>query len=120
MVAVSSIEELKNLKASLEEISKNEPVLFQKWMHIVNLTRQFQFKYSYMGCLLTGNEAELCRPNGVKPSIIALYENEVAKLTADANFKKLQNILTNSCGYTKISRLSLGQSPESLVGASIA
>lgn len=122
MVAVSSIDELKDLKTKLETISQSKPELFQKWLHIVNLTRQFQFKYGYMGSLIMDLYAENTAPSNVKASVIDLYKAEVEKFKNDQNFILLKTIFDKfqSIGFTKISKLSLGQSPESMVGASIA
>jgi hypothetical protein len=54
------------------------------------------------------------------PSVISLYKEEIQKLKDDPNIHILQKTFADyeTIGYAKISMLVLGQSPESLLGAS--
>ncbi|WP_338779028.1 hypothetical protein [Metabacillus sp. FJAT-52054] len=122
MVAISSIEQLKTLQADLEKLKEVHPGLFTQWIHLVNLTRQLQFKHHFMGSLLLDEEPGRYFPTSAKKSVILLYQKEAEKLKDDPDFPELKRILSHyhDTGFSKISRLSLGHPPESLVGVSIA
>ncbi|MBS2970989.1 hypothetical protein J9317_19790 [Metabacillus sp. KIGAM252] len=122
MVAISSIEQLKTLQADLEKMKEEHPGLFTQWIHLVNLTRQLQFKHHFMGSLLLDEEPGRYFPSSAKKSVILLYQKEAEKLKDDPDFPELKRILSHyhDTGFSKISRLSLGHPPESLVGVSIA
>ncbi|MTH54679.1 hypothetical protein GKZ89_14850 [Bacillus mangrovi] len=122
MVAVSSLEELKTMQDELKKVQAEHPGLYTKWLHLVNLTRQLQFKHHFMGTLLLDTEPGRYYPDAAKASVIRLYVEEAEKLKQDPQFHLLQAILRNhsEAGFSKISRLSLGHSPESLAGVSTA
>ncbi|MFJ8246382.1 hypothetical protein [Peribacillus asahii] len=120
MVTLSSVDELQTTEEALEEIKDSYPELFKKLLHVVGLTRAFQFKYQYMGCLIMDEDASEFTPEFVMPSVISLYKEEIQKLKDDQNIHILQKTFADyeTIGYAKISMLVLGQSPESLLGAS--
>ncbi|USK70861.1 hypothetical protein [Peribacillus asahii] len=120
MVTLSSVDELQTTEEALEKIKDSYPELFKKLLHVVGLTRAFQFKYQYMGCLIMDEDASEFTPEFVMPSVISLYKEEVQKLKDDQNIHILQKTFADyeTIGYAKISMLVLGQSPESLLGAS--
>ncbi|MFC3882229.1 hypothetical protein ACFOU2_01275 [Bacillus songklensis] len=122
MVSISSLAELKAVKAELEKIRESEPALFEIWLHVIHLTRQLQFKYHYMGCLITNEDPGKYAPRSVQSSVISMYQNEVRALMEKNGAEKLKDLLKKypKIGYNKISLLSLGQTPESLVGVSVA
>ena len=49
MITLSSVDELQTAETELEKIKNSYPELFNKLLHVVGLTRAFQFKYQYMG-----------------------------------------------------------------------
>ena len=120
MVTLSSVDELQTTEEALEKIKNSYPELFKKLLHVVGLTRAFQFKYQYMGCLIMDEDASEFTPEFVMPSVISLYKEEIQKLKDDQNIHILQKTFADyeTIGYAKISMLVLGQSPESLLGAS--
>ncbi|AZV41366.1 hypothetical protein [Peribacillus asahii] len=120
MVTLSSVDELQTTEEALEKIKDSYPELFKKLLHVVGLTRAFQFKYQYMGCLIMDEDASEFTPEFVMPSVISLYKEEIQKLKDDPNIHILQKTFADyeTIGYAKISMLVLGQSPESLLGAS--
>lgn len=120
MIALSSVDELQTVEEELKQIKLVYPELFTKLLHIVGLTRAFQFKYQYMGNLIMDENADDNAPEFIMPSVINLYKSEIEKLKADQNIQVLRKIFSTyeSIGYAKISMLVLGQSPESLIGGS--
>lgn len=120
MVTLSSVDELQTAEKEVENIKNSYPELFKKILHVVGLTRAFQFKYQYMGCLIMEENPNDYAPEFVMPSVISLYKAEIQKLKDDPSIHILRRTFANyeSIGYAKVSMLVLGQSPESLIGAS--
>jgi hypothetical protein len=120
MITLSSIDELKAANEALEEFQKDYPNLFKKLLDIVNLTRAFQFKYQYMGCLIMDEDPGQNTPNFVYGSVLRLYKKELQKLKDDQNSQVLKQTFSEikNIGYAKICLLVSGMTPESLVGAS--
>ncbi|MGG0718250.1 hypothetical protein ABE096_11760 [Robertmurraya massiliosenegalensis] len=120
MFTLSSINELEEAQKSIDIIKKDYPVLFEKLLDAVYLTRALQFKYRYMGCLIMDEEAGVDTPQFVYGSVIRVYKKELKKLKEDQDFLVLKQLFAKFCdaGYSKISLLVLGMPPESLVGPS--
>lgn len=120
MITLSSIEELKTAKDAIDQLKKDYPNLFEKLLEAVNLTRAFQFKYHYMGSLIMDEDPGEYTPNFVYGSVLRLYKKELQRVKDDPNSHVLKQFLSafKSTGYAKISLLALGNSPESLLGAS--
>ncbi|PLR66421.1 hypothetical protein [Bacillus sp. UMB0893] len=121
MITLSSINELNDTKVALEKLKKDYPDLFQKLLDMVFLTRAFQFKYHYLGCLLMNEDPGANTPKFANGSVLKVYKRELQKLKDDLDFPVLKQTFSEykSTGYSKISQLVLGTTPESLVGASI-
>lgn len=115
----SSIDELKATKNAIINLKKDYPKLFDKLIEIINLTRAFQFKYHFMGCLITEEGPGESTPN-TYGSVLRLYKKEMQKLKDDQNFQVLQQLFSDfrRNSYSKICLLVLGMTPESLVGPS--
>ncbi|MDN4527375.1 hypothetical protein [Fictibacillus fluitans] len=120
MITLCSHEELKKAKEALENIERSCPDLYEKWVHIINLTRALQFKYQYMGALIMNENCRRYAPEFCQGSVIRLYKSELAKLTSDENIDTLRNMIStfNNADFAKISLLAIGRSPESLMGTS--
>ncbi|QQZ11575.1 hypothetical protein I5776_16445 [Heyndrickxia vini] len=121
MLTLSSLEEIQAAKESLGKLQTTYPSLFDKLVHVVNLTRAFQFKYHYMGCIVMDEDPSYYSPNFVQGSVIRLYKKEVQLLKDDENFHIVEQIFADykRIGYAKISLLIQGSSPESLMGAPV-
>jgi hypothetical protein len=121
MITLSSIDELKDTEEALEKLKKDYPDLFEKLLDMVFLTRAFQFKYHYLGCLIMNEDPGAYTPEFAYGSVLKLYKKELQKLKDDLNFPVLKQTFSEyrNTGYSKISQLVLGMTPESLVGASI-
>ncbi|OKL36026.1 hypothetical protein [Domibacillus mangrovi] len=115
-----SLDELKQAKKALNHLEQTYPALFEKMVHVINLTRALQMKYQYMGCLLMDEDASNCLPNLSQGSVLRLYKKEVDTLKMDTDASIVKQLFTTfkEAGYAKISLLALGNTPESLVGSS--
>jgi hypothetical protein len=121
IATLCSLDELKKVKKALDQLENSYPALFEKMVHVMNLTRALQMKYQYMGCLIMDEDPSDCLPNLPHgSSVLRLYKKEVASLKNDADAYIMKQIFTSfkETGYAKISLLSLDRTPESLVGAS--
>ncbi|CAH0346643.1 hypothetical protein [Bacillus sp. CECT 9360] len=121
MITLSSQDELQETKEALDKLQNSYPALFEKLVDVINLTRAFQFKYQYMGCLLTDEHPGNHTPNFVQGSVLRLYKKELQKVKDDMHCQVVKQVFTDfrNVGYAKISLLAIGMSPESLTGASI-
>lgn len=121
MITLTNIEELQATQEAIEKLKQDYPTLFEKLVDVVNLTRALQFKYQYMGCLITGEDPGQYKPNFVYSSVLRLYNKELQRLKDDLNFEVLKQTFSQfkNTGYSKISLLVLGNPVESLVGASV-
>lgn len=120
MITLTNIDELKATKEAIEKLKQDYPNLFEKLLDIVNLTRALQFKYHYMGCLITDEDPGQYTPNNVYGTVLGLYKGELQRLKEDINYEIVKQTFSEfrNTGYSKISLLVLGNTPESLVGPS--
>lgn len=120
MITLSSIDELKNTKETLEKLKFEYPNLFEKLLYMVNLTRAFQFKYHFLGCLIMDEDPSQYTPKFVEDSVLKLYKKELKNLLNDPDFQELKRTFSENknTGYSKISLLALDMKPESLLGSS--
>lgn len=120
MIAYSNIYELDGAKKSIEKIRTEFPVLFEKLLDAIYLTRALQFKYHYMGCLIMDKDPGEYKPNFVHDSVLRLYKSEIQKVKEDKDFPILKQTIANfsASNFSKLCLLILGKKPESLVGTS--
>lgn len=121
LVNFCSIDELTAAKDSLEELGKNYPELFKKFLHMIHLTRALQFKYQYMGCLFMDEDPSEYAPISVPESVLNLYLSELQKLKDDVNSGELKEVFARFSNheYGRICLLLLGSKLESLVGPDV-
>ncbi|GAB3045039.1 hypothetical protein [Virgibacillus ainsalahensis] len=118
MVITTSLSELTAANEEINQLQKAKPTLYEKLSELIQLTRQLQFKYQYMGCLLMDEDSDKFSPEVHVEYIIRLYRQEVEKLKADSTFDDLKGLLSNyrQVGYCNLCQLINGDTPENLVG----
>lgn len=121
MKTISSIQDLKNAQTAIVAFKKNYPNTFYRLLHLVNFTRQLQFKYEYLCGLLLGKEtyAERFAPHFVQRSIIDLYRSEIEKIHKHPDGLKALELLIQEhqeIGYENICLLVRGKTPEEIKG----
>lgn len=121
MITTSSFSELMNAKSAIEELEATKPTLYKKFVHIIQLTRQMQFKFQYMGCLIMDEDPSKFRPRFQDDYVLTVYQNEVEKLKADNQVLDLKQLLAayHLVGYATLCDLVMGKNPEVLVGPAI-
>lgn len=120
MITLCSQNELKSAQCALNKLEQSYPELFEKLIHVINLTRTMQLKYQYMGCLIMNEDPENAKPQFVIGSVIRLYKKEMQRLTSDKDIEEVRKVFTEykQTGYSRLSQLALGKTPESLIGSS--
>ncbi|MDQ0219742.1 hypothetical protein [Peribacillus cavernae] len=120
MITLSSQDDLKAAKEALEAVKNSYPALFEKLVDVINLTRALQFKYQYLGCLITDEDPGNNAPCFVHGSVLRLYKKEFQSLKDDSDSAVLKQafIEFKHISYAKVSLLAIGMTPESLLGAS--
>lgn len=121
MRTICSIQELKEAQASVQHFKAEYPDTFSRLLHLVNLTRQLQFKYEYLCGLMLGKEALAAHyaPHFVQKSIIDLYKSEIEKIhNYSAGLDVLEQIMRRhrEIGYENFCLLIRGKSPEDIKG----
>ncbi|MDQ0272519.1 hypothetical protein [Cytobacillus purgationiresistens] len=120
MIALSSIDELQDAQIEIEKMKKDYPVLFEKLLEVIYLTRALQYKYQYMGHLIMDEYPGEAAPKFAYDSVQRIYKSEMQKLKANHDFRVLKQVMVkfSNLNYSKIFLLAIGQKPESLVGSS--
>ncbi len=120
MITLCSQNELKSAQSALNKLEQSYPELFEKLIHVIHLTRTMQLKYQYMGCLIMNEDPENAKPQFVIGSVIRLYKKEIHRLTSDKDIDEVRKVFTEykHTGYSRLSQLTLGKTPESLIGSS--
>lgn len=121
MVIATSYNELKNAQLAIENFNAAKPSIYQKFINIINLTRQFQFGYQYMGSLLMDEDPGKFQPQAQDGYVLSVYQGEIEKLKSDNKFQELKQLLIRykQISYANISRLALGENPKALVGPTV-
>lgn len=118
---ISSIQDLKNARTDIEDFRTNYPDTFYRLLHLVNFTRQLQFKYEYLCGLMLGNEKFAARfaPHFVQRSIIDLYKSEIEKINKHPQgLQALERLMRahGEIGYENFCLLVRGKTPEEIKG----
>jgi hypothetical protein len=118
MLVTSSYDELKEAQMAIENLNATKPSIYQKFLNIINLTRQFQYGYQYMGALIMDEDPSKFRPKSQDDYVLSVYHREIEKLKTDQKFFELKQLLKSykQISYANISKLALGENPRSLVG----
>jgi hypothetical protein len=118
MIAMTSLDNLYHAKQAAEQLKTQYPDKYQELFHLVSLTRQLQFRYQYLGSLLTDEAPGKSAPVHAWESVTDLYLHEVNKTKNSGNPNVLKSLFLKykDCGYDNICLLMLGNSPEYLKG----
>lgn len=121
MVITTSLSELRAANEEINQLRKAKPTFYEKLGELIQLTRQMQFKYQYMGCLLMDEDSDKFSPEVHSDYIIRLYRQEVEKLKAHSTFDDFKNLLSNykQVGYCNLCQLINGENPKNLVGPKV-
>lgn len=118
MIAEPCYQELIHAKRAIDYLHSTKPALYNKFFNLIQLTRQLQYGYQYMGALIMDEESTKCCPTAQDDYVLSIYLKEIEKVKADNKFEELKSVLASykKITYTNISKLVLGDNPSSLVG----
>ncbi|MFT8361627.1 MAG: hypothetical protein ABF586_02105 [Sporolactobacillus sp.] len=121
MKLISSIQDLRSAQSDIEVFKQAYPDTFSRLLHLVNFTRQLQFKYEYLCGLMFGREsfADQFAPHFVQRSIIDLYISEIEKIHNHPQGLPALEKLFNAhqeIGYENFCLLVRGKTPEEVKG----
>jgi len=121
MLVASSYTELIKAQIAIENLNEAKPTLYEKFMNIINLTKQFQFGYQFMGSLIMDEDARKFQPKPLNEYVLSVYLREIEKLKSDNKFFELKQLLNTykKISYSNLSRLALGENPKELVGPTL-
>ncbi|WKB35717.1 hypothetical protein QS257_20380 [Terrilactibacillus sp. S3-3] len=120
MKIICNLQDLKNAQQAIEHFRITYPHTFNRLLHLVNFTRQLQFKYEYLCGLMVGREkfAKRFAPHyDVPASIIELYKNEIEKINEYPNEAATLRQLFDqyrTIGYENFCLLVKGKTPEEI------
>ncbi|GAA0431784.1 MAG: hypothetical protein ACQEWU_18615 [Bacillota bacterium] len=121
MIITSSYQDLLHAKQAIAKFKEDKPAVYQRFVHVIQLTRQLQFNFQYMGCLIMDEDAKKFRPAVQDEYILNVYNTEIEKLKEDQRVNDLKQLLHayKQIGYSNLSGLVLGKKPISLVGPKV-
>ncbi len=121
VLITTNYNQLVEAKGSLSELQRKDERLYESFKNIVELTRQLQFSYQYMGAILMDEETSKYSPKTSSKYIVNLFKRELKMVKEQENFDQLQQLFENHkrVSYTNIAKLVLGLNPTVLVGPAL-
>ncbi|RYM02897.1 hypothetical protein EWH99_10300 [Sporolactobacillus sp. THM7-7] len=121
MKTICSIQDLRKAQTDVAHFKSEHPSTYYRMLHLVNFTRQLQFKYEYLCGLMQGDDefARRYAPHFVQRSIIDLYKSEIEKIHHHPVGLEALNRLMDEhrvIGYENFCLLIRGKSPEEIKG----
>ncbi|MEH7374484.1 MULTISPECIES: hypothetical protein [Bacillaceae] len=121
MLVSANYNELKDAKIAIVNLSATKPSIYDKLLNIIELTRQLNYGYEYMGSLLMDEDSSQFKPIAKDDYVLSVYHREIEKLKKDPKFFELKQLLKEyrQVSYANISKLVLGKNPRELVGPTV-
>src|SRR5699024_12704412 len=94
MITTSSFSELMQAKNAIEVLKEERPSVYKKFVHIIHLTYQLQFKFQYMGYLIIDDESHKHSPKVQDDYVLSVYQTEIKKLKAYNEHINLKKLIT--------------------------
>ncbi|ASK61846.1 hypothetical protein CFK37_06575 [Virgibacillus phasianinus] len=121
MLISSNFNDLQGAKSAIDNLKAKSPTLFQKFRNTILLTRQLQYGYQYMGCLVMDENPTNFSPMSQNDYVLFVYQQEIEKLKTDSKVQELKNLLATykQVSYANICKLAIGTNPRALVGPAV-
>ncbi|TDL30811.1 hypothetical protein E2R51_15890 [Jeotgalibacillus sp. S-D1] len=121
MLITASINELVSAQKAINDLKTEKPEVYKNFTNLVLLTRQLQFKYQYMGCLIMDEESERFCPGQKADYVVNVYHQEIEKLKAQTKIVEVKELLSEykKIGYSNLCKLAIGENPRLLVGPQV-
>ncbi|WP_208586782.1 hypothetical protein [Gracilibacillus suaedae] len=111
-------QKLQDLQYAIRQLKTEHPAQFEQFRNIIMLTRQLQYSFQYLGCLLMDEETSDFLPEVKDSYVLSIYEREIDKIKQEHSMDKVQQLLANykEASYDHICKLLLGKEIEMLIG----
>ncbi|MED4206953.1 hypothetical protein [Neobacillus mesonae] len=121
MLVSANYDDLKNAKLAIESLSVTDPSIYQMFLNIVELTRQLNYGFQYMGALLMDEDPSEFQPMDQDDYVLSIYHREIENLKDHKRFSDLKRFLKeyHQLSYANISKLAMGQNPKELAGPTV-
>ncbi|MGG1679565.1 hypothetical protein ACIFOT_28170 [Neobacillus sp. NRS-1170] len=121
MLVSANYDDLNDAKMAIEHLGQTKPSIYYMFLNIIELTRQLNYGYQYMGALLMDEDPSEFKPAGQDEYVLSVYQKEIEKLKGDQKFYELKQLLKEyqQVSYANISKLALGNPPKELAGPTI-
>ncbi|AZU60568.1 hypothetical protein [Neobacillus mesonae] len=121
MLVSANYDDLKNAKLAIENLSVTDPSIYQMFLNIVELTRQLNYGFQYMGALLMDEDPSEFQPMDQDDYVLSIYHREIKNLKDHSKFSDLKRFLKeyHQLSYANISKLAMGQNPKELAGPTV-
>ncbi len=77
MLISATIHELQNVRHAIENLKENEPVQYQQFKNIISLTRQLQYSFQYLGCLVMDDDPSEFEQHVQNGYVLSIYKSEI-------------------------------------------
>ncbi|SFA95205.1 hypothetical protein SAMN04488072_104108 [Lentibacillus halodurans] len=118
MLISANAQELQRVKQAIERLKENEPVQYQQFKNVINLTRQLQYSFQYLGCLIMNDDPREFEPRLQDGYVLSIYKNEIENLKQKQPIDAVQELLAayKRVSYDHICKLVLGENVDMLAG----
>ena len=121
MLVSANYDDLKDAKNAMDNLSATKPSIYQQFLNIIELTRQLNFGYEYMGALIMDEDSSQFKPTAQDNYVLSIYHQEIEKIKKDEKFNEIKQLLKEyqQVSYANISKLALGRNPKELTGPTV-
>ncbi|MFD2657361.1 MULTISPECIES: hypothetical protein [Gracilibacillus] len=118
MLISASKQHLQDIQVAIEQLKAEDPDQFEQFKNIITLTRQLQYSFQYLGCLIMDEDPSGFLPKVQDSYVLSIYEREIEKLKEEHSLDKVKQILATykEVSYDHICKLLLGKEIEMLIG----
>ncbi|QGH33895.1 hypothetical protein GI584_07620 [Gracilibacillus salitolerans] len=118
MLISASKQNLQDVQIAIEKLKEEHPDQFEQFKNIIKLTRQLQYSFQYLGCVVMDEDPSDFLPEVQDIYVLSIYKRELAKLKQGHGLDKVQQLLASykEVSYDHICKLILGKEIEMLIG----
>lgn len=118
MLISANVHELQDVQTAIDHLQKEQPTQYQQFRNIVELARQLQYSFQYLGCLLMDEDPSRFQPRTEDSYVHSIFQREINAVKKDHSFDEVEQLLARykDISYDHICKLVLGRELEMLVG----
>ncbi|SFL53333.1 hypothetical protein SAMN04487943_10297 [Gracilibacillus orientalis] len=118
MLISANKKNLQDVQYAIQDLKAEDPAQFVQFKNVISLTRQLQYSFQYLGCLIMDEDASEFSPEVQNSYVLSIYQQEIDKLKKEYCLDKVQQLLATyqEVSYHHICKLILGKEMEMLIG----